>query len=1049
VTTGEGGEEIAASSSEMEVVFAAGGAAGARMGAFDFAGSPLGPVDRWPGSLRSAVAVCLESAAPVAVCWGPELVLLANDAFCDLLGERPLPRPAREVWAGRWPELGPALAGVLTGAEPGGGRLRAGPNGHGGGGALCSLGPVHDEWGRIAGVLVVAETAGPGPADGRLRALGQLSRLGRGGRSAVEACRAAGPALTGEAAGLAFALLYLLSPDGGEARLAWASQRIEGAPDVASVDDLLEGLGRPALVLPLPRPPPDPAPRALLVAGVDPRVPFDEARRTFLDLVTGQVAASIAEADRADEARRARADAILALTSAGEHARTEGDVQVFLGRLTATTADLLGAERVLLWRLDGGRLRPLLAPDAVESLPCPPGGHGPVERAVLDDVPAVGNAGPLPADQWAAVGWRLGTEPLGMLTAYGSRRPDGFDEGDVWLLRIAALTAALVCRHQEAQDRERAATEEERRRVRELGLMQDMARKLASTLDPESVLDELALAAARIASPDAPEPGSALVLRADPDAGRVAVVAPAAQADGPFERALQRHVAYVMESGRPIQFTRDEVATAPERRHLAEAGLGAVALVPLPVGDEPFGVLAVGLREDRAITPQQLRRLALLADLGGLAVANATAYQREHRARETSQERLRELTLLHEATSKLSSTLAVDEIEREVVRTAARLVAPEGSERRAIFTRIDGETATVAHEEDSRELGHAGLTFPVSAHRELRAALERRRAVTAPIGGLGLGTAALRHAVARLSATHAAFAPVFVQDEPYGVVAVTVEDGTGFDHELLRRLEALASLAELAIANGRHFEAVRREGERMAELEDIKSKFLRLASHELRSPLAVLRGYLSMLGDGTFGEPDAEVANVYAVLDAKAGQMEMLVTQMLEAARLEEGRLRMDLRRLDLRAAVRDAFASSRLTARPVHDLRLVLPEEPVEVVADAWRVTTIVANLLDNAIKYSLDGGLVRCAVRTEGDSAVVEVADRGLGIAESDRATLFTRFGRIVTKENSHIQGTGLGLYLSRELAHMQGGTLDVTSKAGAGSTFTLTLPLAPAAG
>jgi two-component system sensor histidine kinase BaeS len=117
-----------------------------------------------------------------------------------------------------------------------------------------------------------------------------------------------------------------------------------------------------------------------------------------------------------------------------------------------------------------------------------------------------------------------------------------------------------------------------------------------------------------------------------------------------------------------------------------------------------------------------------------------------------------------------------------------------------------------------------------------------------------------------------------------------------------------------------------------------------------------------------------------------------------------------------------------------------------VEVIADSGRVTTIVANLLDNALKYSPDGGPVRCAVRVEDGSAVVEVSDRGLGIAAADQPVLFTRFGRIVTGQNSHIPGTGLGLYLSRELAQLQGATLTATSEAGVGSTFTLTLKLAP---
>ena len=101
--------------------------------------------------------------------------------------------------------------------------------------------------------------------------------------------------------------------------------------------------------------------------------------------------------------------------------------------------------------------------------------------------------------------------------------------------------------------------------------------------------------------------------------------------------------------------------------------------------------------------------------------------------------------------------------------------------------------------------------------------------------------------------------------------------------------------------------------------------------------------------------------------------------------------------------------------------------------------------NLLDNALKYSPAGGAVSVRVSSEARSAVLRVKDRGIGIAAEDIPRLFTRFGRLVTSENSHIPGTGLGLYLSREIARMHGGDVTVKSEPGAGSEFTLTLPVA----
>jgi signal transduction histidine kinase len=127
------------------------------------------------------------------------------------------------------------------------------------------------------------------------------------------------------------------------------------------------------------------------------------------------------------------------------------------------------------------------------------------------------------------------------------------------------------------------------------------------------------------------------------------------------------------------------------------------------------------------------------------------------------------------------------------------------------------------------------------------------------------------------------------------------------------------------------------------------------------------------------------------------------------------------------------------------HRLTLALPDHPVWVDGDPARLNTILSNLIDNAIKYSPDGGPVECTLRVDGRTLIFEVADHGLGIAPEHIGRLFGRFGRIVTADNSHIPGTGLGLYLCQELARMHGGVIDVRSEVRRGSTFLLKLPLA----
>ena len=232
--------------------------------------------------------------------------------------------------------------------------------------------------------------------------------------------------------------------------------------------------------------------------------------------------------------------------------------------------------------------------------------------------------------------------------------------------------------------------------------------------------------------------------------------------------------------------------------------------------------------------------------------------------------------------------------------------------------------------------------------------------------------------------------------------------------------------------------------ERIAALERTKTEFLNLASHELRGPITVIRGYLSMLERGSLGEIPESAQRALPVLTAKADEMNALVEQMIEAARLEEGRLELSTRRADLREVARIAVEMARPISDSEHALVLESSEAEVPVLVDVDRIATVIGNLLSNAIKYSPGGGQVTCRVAREKYVGTITVSDKGVGIPPDRFDRLFTRFGRIVTPETSHIPGTGLGLYLSRELARLHGGDITATSVLGKGSSFVLAVPL-----
>src|SRR5258706_5723553 len=165
--------------------------------------------------------------------------------------------------------------------------------------------------------------------------------------------------------------------------------------------------------------------------------------------------------------------------------------------------------------------------------------------------------------------------------------------------------------------------------------------------------------------------------------------------------------------------------------------------------------------------------------------------------------------------------------------------------------------------------------------------------------------------------------------------------------------------------------------ERMAVLEAQKTQFLNLASHELRGPLTVIRGYSSMLEAGMLGELNERGRKAAPIMVAKVLEMNGLIEQMIEAARLEDGALVIKSEPADLRDIAAAAVARIKPLVDEQHHLTLTTPDKPVRVKVDAGRIQTIIANLIDNAIKYSPDGGDVTCTVTLRGGVAKVVVKD------------------------------------------------------------------------
>jgi signal transduction histidine kinase len=230
------------------------------------------------------------------------------------------------------------------------------------------------------------------------------------------------------------------------------------------------------------------------------------------------------------------------------------------------------------------------------------------------------------------------------------------------------------------------------------------------------------------------------------------------------------------------------------------------------------------------------------------------------------------------------------------------------------------------------------------------------------------------------------------------------------------------------------------QNERLRESEQLKSELVSIVSHEVRTPLASVLGFTSLLLNR---DVDPQTRRDYLeIIDQQGRRLAALLDDFLNVQRIEEGRLQLAAEHVDLGAVLAEQVALFGAESER-HTLELALPPAPLPVVlGDPNRLSQVVGNLLSNAIKYSPDGGVVHAAAEDEGGVVRVEIRDEGVGIPEDQHERIFTKFFR-GDAAASGIAGSGLGLAFARAVVEAHGGRMSFTSAPGVGSTFWFELP------
>jgi len=236
--------------------------------------------------------------------------------------------------------------------------------------------------------------------------------------------------------------------------------------------------------------------------------------------------------------------------------------------------------------------------------------------------------------------------------------------------------------------------------------------------------------------------------------------------------------------------------------------------------------------------------------------------------------------------------------------------------------------------------------------------------------------------------------------------------------------------------------AVLRDLTSLKRLDTAKSLFLSLVAHEIKSPLAAIEGYLQMLRDRLTGAEQAGCDQMIRRCLVRSEQVRQMVVDLLDLTWIESGHKRRELMDLDFRDVARAAIDTAAPSAAERKITITPHADGPVRMRADKGEVEMILNNLLSNAVKFNCDGGKVDVALRAEAGKVVISVADTGIGMTAEESARLFNDFVRIKNEKTRNLPGSGLGLSIVKKLVELYDGTVAVTSRPDAGSTFTIVL-------
>ena len=961
---------------------------------FDWASTPLGPIDSWSPALRNMVRFMMTNRFPMLLWWGPDYIQLYNDPYRPIPGAKhprqAFGQPARSCWSEIWHVIGPLVDRPFSGGPSSWDEdILLEINRHG---YLeechftIAYSPAPDDTvpSGIGGVLAtVHEITGKVIGERRVRVLRDLGASAIDSKSADEACASIAATLARHDKDIPFAVLYLIDPATNHARLTGVAGVEPGAVTSPTLVDLSEsvttnwplveamhskdmcqvrGLQKrfdsvppgpwsdapdTAVVLPITSGSAQ-QPVGFLVVGLSARSQLDTSYRDFLELLRTQVASAISNA-RAYEEERHRAEALAAL----DRAKTQFFSNVSHEFRTPLTLML-----------------------------------GPVEELLADGT----TIGPDTTAQLQVV-QRNGLRLLRLVNT---------------MLEFTRIEAGRASPNYEAIDLP--------------ALTQDLASNFRSACE---------------------RAGITLTINCPPlDAGESAFVD-----RDMWEKVVLNLVsnAFKFTLAGEIEVRVEPVDGIAVRLMVRDTGVG-IPPDELPRMFERFHRIANARARTHEGTGIGLALVQELVKLHGGTITVESELNVGSTFTVTIPLGTAHLDFVNEFDGDVRPRSVTDAFVEEAIRwlpddgpptstgTAPATVRPrviwadDTADMRQYVTRLlgeffdveavtDGQAALDAARRQPPDLVLTDVMMPrLDGFELLREIRATEGLQTVPV----IMISARAGEESRIGGMHAGADDYLIK--PFSA------------RELVARVEAHVRMARLR----------RDVEEQLRDADRRKDEFLATLAHELRNPLAPVRNAVAILNLKGSAEPDLRWAQ--AVIERQMDQMTRLVDDLLDVSRVSRGKIELKLDRVELARVIRGAVEASRPhIEQQSHALQVTMPAEKIHLHADETRLIQVFCNLLNNAAKYSDKGGEIALSATRDGSEVVISVRDNGVGISPDVLPRVFDMFTQVHQSIERSRGGLGVGLTLVKRLAELHGGNVEARSKGlGEGSEFVIRLPI-----